>query len=98
MRLKPLTSRRGKNGSVEPNWCNHLERGLAHKIIPVTTANDSWKPVEKNSFVSQERRKNPAAARLFKAKTFRSKKKPPSRIELITAARILETCRPVMAA
>src|SRR5438552_5709322 len=50
-----------------------------------TTANESWNPVEKNSFVSQQRRRNAAAARLFNAKTLRSKKKPPRRIEHITA-------------
>src|SRR5438094_579978 len=56
------------------------------------------KPVEKSSFVFQQRRKNAAAARLLRTKTLRSKNKPPSKTELITAALTLETCNPVTAA
>ena len=67
-------------------------------MIPPTTAKESWKPVEKSSFVFQQRRKNAAAARLLETKAFRWKKKPPSKIELITAARMLEMCSPVAAA
>ena len=67
-------------------------------MIAPTTANESWKPVEKSSFVFQQKRKKAAAARLLRTKTLRSKKKPPKRIEAITAARTLETCSPVTAA
>src|SRR5438067_12473140 len=94
----PRTSVRGKKGSGALQRCNNLQIGSATNTIAPTTANESWNPVEKSSFVSQQRRKTAAAARLLRTKTFRSKNKPPSRIELITAARTLETWSPVTAA
>ena len=39
-------------------------------MIAPTTTNESWKPVEKSSFVSQQKRKKAAAARLLSTKDF----------------------------
>src|SRR5437016_8077759 len=97
-RFGPRNKLRGKKGSGAPQRCKNPKRGSANNMIAPTTANESWKPVEKSSFVSQQRRKKAAAARLLSTKTLRSKKKQPSRIEAITAARTLETCSPVTAA
>src|SRR5437870_4136282 len=97
-RFGPRNKLRGKKGSGAPQRCKNPKRGSANNMIAPTTAKESWKPVEKSWFVFQHRRKKAAAARLLRTKTFRSKNKPPRRIEAITAARTLETCRPVTAA
>src|SRR5439155_8349106 len=97
-RLGPCNKLRGKKGPGAPHRCKNPKRGSANNMIAPTTGKESWKPVEKSWFVFQHRRKKAAAARLLRTKTFRSKNKPPRRIEAITAARTLETCRPVTAA
>src|SRR6266581_9429223 len=88
--LGPCNKLRGKKGSGAPQRCKNPKRGSANNMIAPTTAKESWKPVEKSSFVFQQRRKNAAAARLLRTKAFRWKKKPARRIELIAAARMLE--------
>src|SRR5213596_2107118 len=97
-RRGPRSKVRGKKGSGAAQRCKSRKSGSANKTIAPTTANESWKPVENSSFVSQQSRKKAAAARLLARKAFRSKNKPPSKIEAIAAALMLETCRPVTAA
>src|SRR5215813_634032 len=97
-RRGPRSRLRGRNGSGEVQRCKNLETGSANNMMAPTTAKESWKPAEKSSLVSQQRRKNAPAARLLRTKTLRSKKRPPTRMEAITAARRLGTCNPVMAA
>ena len=97
-RRGPRTSTRGRKGSAALQRSNDRQRGSANNTMAPTTAKESWNPVEKSSLVSQQRRRTAAAARLFRTKPLRSKKNPPSKIELITAARILETWSPVTAA
>src|SRR5215470_7719717 len=71
----------GRNGSVAARRCKTLKKGSTNNTIAPTTAKESWNPVENSSFVFQQRMKKAAAARLFAGKTFRSKNKPPIRIE-----------------
>src|SRR6266487_2098224 len=73
-RFGPRNKLRGKKGSGAPQRCKNPKRGSANNMIAPTTANESWKPVEKSSFVSQQRRKKAAAARLLSTKTLRSKR------------------------
>src|ERR1043166_2905272 len=88
----------GRKGSGAPRRCKTLKNGSVNNTIAPTTAKESWNPVENSSFVFQQRMKKAAAARLFARETFRSKNKPPTRIEAIVAARRLATCNPVTAA
>src|SRR5581483_2377619 len=88
----------GRNGSCDTTGRSVFDIGSAKMTIAPTTANESWKPVAKSSFVSQHRSRNAAAARLFSAKTRRSKNAPPNKIELMIAARRLERCKLVTAA
>src|SRR5581483_6376044 len=97
-RRTPRSSARGRNGSGSTQRRKKPENGSANKTMAATTAKESWKPAANNSFVSQQRRINAAAARLLRRKTFRSKSKPPTRRDAMTAARRLGTCNPVIAA
>src|SRR5439155_25501332 len=74
-RFGPRNKLRGKKGSGAPQRCKNPKRGSANNMIVPTIANESWKPVEKSSFVYQQGRKKVAAERLLSAKSVREKKK-----------------------
>src|SRR5204863_7159616 len=72
----PRSKDRGKKGSGAPQRRKTPKSGSANRMIAPTTEKESRKPVEKSSFVFQQRRKNAASARLLTTKKFSSKKKP----------------------
>ena len=97
-RRGPRSKAGGRKGSGAVQRRENANNGSASKTIAPTTAKESWNPAENSSFVFQQRMKNAAAARLLNRNAFRSKKKPPIKIEAIVAALKLETCSPVTAA
>src|SRR5205085_11556838 len=86
-RPRAVNRLRGKKGSGANRAFRNRNVGSCNRRIAPTTQNESWKPTAKSSFVSQQRIRVAAAARLLNSNAFRSTMNPPSKTALITAAR-----------